>query len=101
MTQFHVGQKVVCIRDLSPLCQFYGETAPVVGEVYTVRAVKGFSRGIGLHFKEIRNKWHWYRLFLYCECWFVGKCFRPVVERKTDISIFKAMLNNEPQKVSA
>lgn len=80
---FYVGQKVCCV-DASP-----GLTSGEVltlGKIYTV---EGFSL---VHPNEIfiddRTGRSW-----------LPSRFRPVVERKTDISIFKAMLNPSEQSV--
>lgn len=91
---FHVGQKVVCIKKGKWSKGFGWERVPLFGHIYTVRAI---DRN-GLLLLEVINpiaihddgldEPHW------CET-----RFRPVVERKTDISIFTRMLT--PNKVSA
>ena len=98
---FRVGQKVVCIsgparRDMV--------TDPVVGDVYTVRGINKDQRGdIGIHLAEIVNRPR--RIISLGgeirEPGFFAYHFRPVVQRKTDISIFKAMLNPSKEQVSA
>lgn len=92
---FHVGQKVVCV-DNGPDCfghaKWLDNDAPIVGHVYTIRRcfldddnhpivwLDEIKRG-----PIARNIWgeaigyHSIR-------------FRPVIERKTDISVFTAML---------
>lgn len=100
---FHVGQKVVCVpaeraawrknlKSVSP-----EENLPKKGNIYTIRAVMAFGETMWLHLEEVANR---PRLYAFpdgvsrlMECPFEARYFRPVVERKTDISIFTAMLN--------
>ncbi len=112
MTQFHVGQKVVCINDkLSDfrLPGFKYEDNPslhglTAGRLYTVRDVfvnpvtsqinvrlAEIIRPIGCNDRELAN----------VEAGFHPDRFRPVVVRKTDISQFKAMLNPQKTEVTA
>jgi hypothetical protein len=102
---FRVGQKVVCIRDKSILTQ--GRRRPkwpaaiAVGGVYTILDIELsllVSHGeAGLRFEECRVEAY--------ECgWetaFPASCFRPLLERKTDISIFKKMLVPNREVVSS
>jgi hypothetical protein len=89
---FHVGQKVVCV-DRGPNGRLYpGERNAVVGSVYTIREIiVSFDEGWGVYLAEIVNPvvttatGHLERAF------HKGR-FRPIVETKTDISIFTAML---------
>jgi hypothetical protein len=86
---FHVGQKVVCVNGAdSP----FGETTPVVGDVYTIRSVTQHSRGPGYRLHEIVNVPRTY-LPGHMECTFAHACFRPVIEKKTDISVFTQILD--------
>lgn len=95
---FYVGQKVAVIYD-GP--SFTGRKSRLrVGQVYTVA---GFSDEAGLSYDgDILP-----RGLLLVEvdarrsCGFDPKRFRPVVDRKTDISIFKAMLNPADKRVEA
>lgn len=87
---FYVGQKVCCV-DAS------GVAAPYLreGEVYTVSKVGILKTGLpGLDVKGIptvgRFDVNWRR-----------DRFRPVVERKTDISIFTEMLHRRVVEVDA
>ena len=98
---FHVGQKVVCVIGHTNK----GARWPaqiVVGGIYTVREIdtRCVSRWkqLGLRLEE------------YCEpakmtsvgMWetpFPADHFRPVVERKTDISIFQKMLTPDHETV--
>lgn len=96
MCNFRVGQKVVCVDDRpTPL----GFAPPFeAGNVLTIIAItEGFShhgRDFGLIFHEVPC------VAPYDDGYSV-KRFRPVVERKTDISIFKAMLNPSKQTLVA
>jgi len=90
---FQVGQKVVCIAE----CEVtrYMETPPVVGSVYTIREI-GEHEGIAwVRLVEIVNKpmQYW---GIFAEKPWEADCFRPLVDRKTDISIFTEMLHKEP-----
>ena len=72
-----------------------GEIGPVFGEVYTIRDIRCFAFGVGLLFCELKNP------PLYgIEGHFCQSVFRPVVERKTDISIFKKMLTPSDAEVA-
>ena len=89
---FYVGQKVTMIYDRK-FKQPFNEVTSKFGIVYTVRGVMG-ERETALRFEEIRNKSNIYQgSDSRVECSFVAKHFRPVVDRKTDISIFTKMLN--------
>lgn len=93
---FVVGQKVVCINE----CGTNQDTHPGIiaikkGDILTVREITQAPRRngqilIGVRFKEVVNVTSPYSV-----CWeydYSPKNFRPLVERKTDISVFKAML---------
>ena len=104
---FYVGQRVICVEDrpgiyTSPNA-FVGAFDPDMdglksGAIYTVRAV-----GIC----EIWKKPAVWLSEIYREPYdgievgYSPKRFRPIVERKTDISIFKAMLNPASQREDA
>lgn len=77
--------------------QAFGAIYPNVGEVYTVRAIMPLDGGLVLYLVEIDNS----HVALDCEPGFESEFFRPAVERKTDISIFQAMLNPSPVTVDA
>lgn len=87
---FRINQRVVCVDDGTPFL-------PERGRVYTVRAILSwnFDNGnyVALLLDEIRNPvLDWVGEGRSEHPFWIGR-FRPVVERKTDISIFKAMLN--------
>lgn len=81
--QFHVGQKVVCIRKgpwPSPR-ECDGDPMPEFNHIYTVTEMEWRQGRCGLILAELHpDDCHW------------SKYFQPVQTRKTDISIFKALL---------
>lgn len=93
---FTPGQEVVCIRDEWALSHV--ERGPRKGLIYVVTethflpsgtVVNASARGIVTTREDM--------LFLRLQgfrCYYAAKCFRPV--RKTDISIFTAMLDKVP-----
>jgi hypothetical protein len=92
---FHVGQKVVCVDDEFGFADRLSlRELPVKGNVYIIRdmplgmAIDG-SRRIGLLLQGIKNN-EGPRGIEHC---FNPMRFRPIVERKTDISIFRLLLN--------
>lgn len=102
----HVWQKVVCVKnwnsDQVKRAAEIGIKLPVKGVVYTVRSVEIVYAGqthIKLH--EIVNAPVQYGDVGLREQAFCHTSFEPVVERKTDISCFKAMLNPTRSAVPA
>jgi hypothetical protein len=93
----HVGQKVVCVDDSLSELRDVDEILPTKGKIYTIRAIVRRS-SLGFHLVEITNEPYRYRDG-FGELSFKASRFRPVVERKTDISIFTAMLT--PAKADA
>lgn len=94
---FRIGQKIVCVDDVFTAADGGGDL-PKRGCVYTVRWIgcrptDGDTPGVMLY--EIHGGFTPFGIE-YC---FAVHRFRPLVERKTDISIFKRMLN--PSKVEA
>lgn len=97
MSSFRVGQKVVCVDD-----EFHGDffdvpCLPVKGLVYTIRSIEVMTGSDGeqspiIRLVEVINPAMPWTIGD-VEIGFVPRRFRPVVERKTNISIFKAMLN--------
>jgi hypothetical protein len=95
MSNFHVGQKVVCIDDgwnkaTDPFGNYLDipQRVPMLNEVLQVTRIEEHFGVPLLGFSEIINLWD-------------HRCFRPVVERKTDISIFTAMLHTQRTGVDA
>lgn len=82
MSNFHVGQRVICIDPVDDLRR---------SALYIVTLVGGgeYSEFIGVDGSCFKG------------ADFYAWRFRPIVERKTDISGFKAMLNPSNQKVTA
>ena len=92
---FRVGQKVVCV-DAEPRAIWYRDV-PKKGAIYTVAGTVvtpaiAERNEYGLLLKEITNCLHYHGAY-------DPKRFRPIVERKTDISIFTEMLTPDLEKV--
>jgi hypothetical protein len=95
---FRIGQKVVCIA--GPL--HYNPKVinkPVIGRVYTVRGIcagdhiwTDKAHGVGILLEELINDLH---VASGEEYGFYAKRFRPVVEKKTDISAFQRLLKTK------
>jgi hypothetical protein len=95
---FYVGQKVVCIAQAS---NPYGEAVPQVGSVYTIREVcDGQELGPCYRLIEIVNPPMDYSDG-HRECDFTHWLFRPVIERKPDISCFVRILDKVNSKQPA
>jgi hypothetical protein len=105
---FRVGQKVICVNNewdnvWDRIRAFFFRPPPgnlVVGEIYTICNI-------------IWDEWNEDEQYTievlecphpandYWEAGFDPKCFRPLVERKTDISIFRDMLIDNEKVVEA
>lgn len=92
---FRIGQRVCCIArfdrrslGVDGACV----TFPEVGKVYTVRGFSPLRSGIVL--EEIVNPYI-PSLLGPQEPSFVVSCFRPVVDRKFDLSVFTRLLDTE------
>lgn len=89
---FHIGQKVVCVADKNGN---YGIPEPSRGEICTIDNIYVTPCGKLtleiLEYPQDGGNWSY-------PGW-LASCFRPVHERKTDISIFQRMLL--PKKVDA
>lgn len=100
---WHVGMKVVCTKRIRADV-WSGEILPLVGAVYTVReitvAVIDGQERVGVRLKEIVNEPRQY-CDAFAEAIWAARAFRPLVTRKTSISIFTAMLHGIDQKVDA
>lgn len=90
---FRVGQRVACVKvgawetdDIGPV----PAQMPVYGGVYTIDEIVPDDDGTWLRLDgfDCFALWH-------------ARHFRPVVERKTDISLFTAMLNPSQVTVDA
>jgi hypothetical protein len=98
---FRIGQKVVHVHGAfppdPPECRYDHEIDPVLGEVYTVRAIVDCPGGLaGLLLVEIVNQPDYYDGG-YAEVVFCATCFRPV--RTTDIGVFRSLLKSRPLEV--
>lgn len=88
-----VGDEVVCLHTFKEI--YHGETGPVEGGIYHIRNFEVDGEGVCIRLVEIVNP-------LICgfdgkeEAAFVASAFRKVQKHKTDISVFKAMLNKTP-----
>lgn len=96
---FRVGQKVACIKAAS-LAPYIGTHDTVKGRVYTVRDVYACPAAgkPALRFDEHINPIHpTYGV----ECGYFAERFRPLVERKTDISFAHEILRKASKRVRA
>lgn len=103
MSNFRVGQRVVCVDDtaIGLFNRWSGEDAIREGQIYTVRSVHLDERGILVLWLDEVSRTALARARHGDMVGYRASRFRPVVERKSDISIFKAMLNQKPAGVDA
>ena len=105
MSNFRVGMKVVCIAtpwDESSLWEPWRKLVPnrpILRGVYTVRGACPSQDEPGIYLCEIMNPmgrfnigWH--------EGGFCCEFFRPVVERKTSIEVFRKLLQPKTENVA-
>jgi hypothetical protein len=99
MSNFHVGQKVVCIQGAEgQKTRAKGTFRPITGAIYTVRGVYNGPIRVDLHLEEyVHDEFHDNGV----EYGWDASRFRPVDKRKTSIEIFKAMLTPSKERVSA
>lgn len=94
---FRVGQKVAAVAFEYPDGTKVPQNAPnlKIGNVYTIRDID--QRTVPLYgaptirLHEVSGNIIYTQVGLW-ECGYHPSCFRPLIERKTDISIFTAML---------
>lgn len=94
---WHVGMKVVCVDASAANYDPLGYTSPPIpdlnglkeGRIYTIREVVDFYGVVGIHLQEIVRPLTRRGI----EVPYAAARFRPVQTRKTDISIFTAMLH--------
>ena len=102
---FFIGQKVACIgepwmADTRPWADWrsYVTHFPKIGHVYTIRAIypgsEQYKSPPGLRLHELINPKTQY-MDGSDEAAFLCEAFRPLTERKTDISIFTKMLTDK------
>ena len=87
---FRVGQKVVFIGPNCPN-NHLKQNVPVYGEVYTIRATAEITGIPALLLEEVHNEPRRWSNGCY-ELHIETKWFRPIVERKTDISFAHEIL---------
>ena len=98
---FFVGQKVVCINDgindfkLPGWSYDYSEFPIKKDEIYTIRWLGESQDGqLTMKLKEVPDRREG-------DGGYVRERFRPLVEKKTDISLFKSMLNGSLKEKKA
>ena len=101
---FRIGQKVVCVDDVFASRHYPGyEAWPTKNIVYTIRDIynEDFEDGwaTALLLEEIINPFYDWLTLGNHEAGFSARRFRPVVEKKTDISIFTKMLDSVSREV--
>lgn len=84
---FHIGQRIVCI-DAGPSDKGV-RSGLVKGRIYTISGIFDHWDGLGLQLNEILTPNA--PLLIHFPAWRAER-FRPIIERKTDISIFTAIL---------
>ena len=87
MSNFRVGQKIVCVDDR-------GVTNAVKGCVYTVLSIAPFTDingKPGVQLVEIKPLTH--------PTYYVAHRFRPLISQSDDIAMFKALLSPTPELV--
>lgn len=100
------GVRCVCINDDWDWSATFGAHSvptrvPMINEVLTIREVvsnNGLRTGVGLFFWEIEKLQSDGPLS--AEMVWGAHCFRPLIERETDISIFKEMLDPASSEVA-
>ena len=100
MNNFRVDQKVVCIDDdwgPAPMGGGQVQHWPKKDDVYTVCtiAVQGSNSKVFIRLHQVVNP----KTDEHHEAEFWAECFRPVVERKTDISVFRKLLQLKTESV--
>lgn len=107
--EWHVGMKVVCVGcegTPKPLGYWekwqrgWGVTKPSRGEVYTIRSIDVCKGVVFIRLVELVNPIAQY-VEGPMEPWWPAKGFRPVEPRKTDISVFTAMLTGAKERERA
>lgn len=91
---FFVGQKVVCIHDAMFACGCGCRCEPDKNDIGTIANIYVHQTGLVLELVEFPAP-----KCLHFDPGFLAESFRPIVDRKTDISVFTSLLNPTPQKV--
>jgi hypothetical protein len=95
---WYIGQKVVCVNDNWSYPETEGELYPRKDVIYTIRNIEqGLSlpQYVFLRFNELKNPVKQFKVRK-CEVSFVETNFRPLEENKTDISVFKRIVDKLP-----
>ena len=95
---FRVGQKVVCVDDSPPR---YNHGPLLLGlplKRATIYTVRGFNPGGYMWLEEVVSG---VSPYLDYEGGYLVSRFRPLIEHKTDISVFTEMLIPKRQKIKA
>ena len=98
MSEFAIGQKIVCVRDdwknsvFGSSVRETGERCPVKDGVYTVIGHDWLllADRPGVIIAEVNN-----------DCIWAEQNFRPIEPRKTDIAVFQRLLVNPKEKIDA
>lgn len=89
---WHVGMKVVCVDDSDGLVRKNAARLKL-GQIYTISRIEGRAfPEVAVQVAELN--YNWYEFVR-------ASRFRPVQPRKTDISIFTAMLHSTKNEVRA
>lgn len=97
---FRIGQKITLKDDLPWENAQPGEIYPQFGVVYTVHATEWNEKGQFIWLQEIVNEPAEYNDTT-GEMNFYSNEFRPIVEQKTDISIFTKILSRKKVRIRA
>jgi hypothetical protein len=90
---FRIGQKVAQIAPWKSNDTAFSDVSfTQCGVVYTVREISEVRGVVSLLFFELRNPIHKYRNLPPMEQVFPAWNFRPIIERKTDITVFTEIL---------
>lgn len=105
MCNFHVGQRIVLAKEYDDFdhirAMLQGDVLPVTGVVYTVREIEPEPVDGLWYIRLVEIKNDPLPFDFERESAFNSARFRPVVERKTDISVFTAMLNTSKERAPA
>jgi hypothetical protein len=97
---FRVGQRVVCVDDAPCSDEACRHNGIHNDEIYTIRSIERCptTRRFGIRLEGITLPYH---RALRAECMFRASRFRPVIDRKTDISIFHQIARDVENNVPA
>lgn len=81
---FHVGQKVVCVDASLPANPWHRQHPLVLKQIYVIHKLEPYRDGLCFDIDGSGRTWE-------------NRRFRPLIERKTDIGVFTALLNPKTQ----